>query len=480
MAELLFLLHAMVQLVVVVRVVMSKRSVGASLAWIMIVFAVPIVGVGIYLLIGELRLGSTRAKLVKRVSPMIRDRYQMLDQPSFRASWHDLPDEWEQLSLTGANMLQVPTLAGNELDLFGEWTSIFDRMIADIDSARISCDFEFYIWQCGGRSDDVVAAIERAIRRGVICRILVDAIGSQAFLKSYAASRLRAAGAVVLAALPGGIWRLPFVRFDLRMHRKIVLIDDEIAWTGSLNMVDPRYFKKSSGVGEWVDAMVRVVGPAVEALAITFQTDWYVETMSSEMTLPDVTGEQKVSKHGDSPIQVLPSGPANRVEAIERILVTAIYAAKRELVITTPYFVPSESLQMALTTAAQRGVKVILILPAKVDSILVRLASGAFKGELLDAGVFVAQFHGGLLHTKSVTIDQRVSLFGSLNMDPRSFRLNFEITLAIYDQVFTQKLRGLQQHYLNQSEMLDTATWHARSRTGKFGENLARLISPLL
>ena len=479
-AVLLLVLHVLVQIVLAVRVVMSRRSVGASLAWITILFTLPMVGSAFYLLIGELRLGSRRTRLVKQLNEPICDRYKALDHPRLHVNWQRLGDEWEQLSRSGEQMLQVPTLDGNKLELIGQWGLIFDRLIADIDAAQINCDLEFYIWYCGGRAEEIVSAIERACARGVTCRILVDAMGSQAFLRSGDALRLRDAGAVVQAALPGGLWRLPFIRFDLRLHRKIVLIDDQIAWTGSLNLVDPRYFKKSAGVGQWVDAMVRIEGPAVEALAITFQTDWHIETSAKGLTLPDLTGEQKIIKHGESAVQVLPSGPANRVEAIERILITAIYAARHELVITTPYFVPSEALQMALSSAAQRGVKVILILPAKVDSILARLASSTFKGELLDAGVFVAQFYGGLLHTKSVTIDQRISLFGSLNMDPRSFRLNFEITLAIYDAEFTQSLRALQQTYIDQSEMMDKQAWHGRSRLIRFTENLARLVSPLL
>jgi cardiolipin synthase len=168
------------------------------------------------------------------------------------------------------------------------------------------------------------------------------------------------------------------------------------------------------------------------------------------------------------------------VEAIERLLITAIYTAKRELIITTPYFVPSEALQMALASAAIRGVKVIVILPAKVDSILVRWASQAFKNELMQSGVFIAKFSGGLLHTKSVTIDGNVSLFGSLNMDPRSFRLNFEITLAVYDSQFTSSLRQLQQSYLDQSEIIDAAQWSKRPFLTTFGERLARLMGPLL
>ena len=479
-AALAIALHGLIQIAIAVRVLMSRRSVSATLAWITILFTLPVFGPAVYLLIGELRLGSRRARRVKQLFGPISVRYQALEQPGLKVNWHQVGEEWEHLSRTGELMLQVPTLTGNRLDLIGQWESIFDRLIEDIDAAQINCDLEFYIWNCGGRSVDVVAAIERACGRGVICRILVDALGSQHFLRSSEVKRLRMAGANVLAALPGGLWRLPFIRFDLRLHRKIVLIDDQIAWTGSLNLVDPRFFKKNAGVGEWVDAMVRIEGPAVEALAITFQTDWYIESGGTGPNLPDVTGDQRNEKLGETAVQVLPSGPANRVEAIERILITAIYAARHELVITTPYFVPSEAMQLALTSAAQRGVKVILILPAKVDSILVRLASSTFKGELLDAGVFIAQFKGGLLHTKSVTIDKRMSLFGSLNMDARSFRLNFEVTLAVYDASFTESLRALQQSYIDQSEMMDIHAWHGRQNSTRFAENLARLVSPLL
>jgi cardiolipin synthase len=476
----LVIIHTLVQASIALRVIMSRRSVGASLAWITIVFMLPIAGPCIYLLIGELRLGSRRARLVRQLAEPMQLRYKPLEDPRYSARWGEIGEDWEQLSVAGQRMLQVPTLSGNRLELIESWEQVFDRMIVDIESATINCDMEFYIWQCGGRADELASALERALLRGVACRILVDALGSRAFLRSEQADRLKKAGAQIQAALPGGLWRLPFIRFDLRLHRKIVLIDDQIAWTGSLNMVDPRYFHKSAGVGQWVDAMVRMEGPSVEALAITFQSDWYVESEHDLASLPDLTGDQRISKKGECAVQVLPSGPANRVEAIERVLITAIYAAREELVLTTPYFVPSEALQMALSSAAQRGVKVILVLPKKVDSQLVQLASGAFKGELLDAGVHVVHFHRGLLHTKSVTIDRKTSLFGSLNMDARSFQLNFEITLVIYDQTFTKELRQLQQSYIDQSEMMDASSWHRRPITHRFAENIARLWSPLL
>ncbi len=476
----LFLLHGAVQMVVAVRVVMTRRSVGASLAWITILFAMPVVGLFMYLMVGELRLGSRRARLVRELTEPTRNRYLAIDTPSNRVNWHEVGEHWQQLARCGQQLLQVPTLPGNHIELIGHWEDAFDQLLRDIDGAKVNCDFEFYIWQPEGRTEEIVAAIERACRRGVVCRILVDSLGSKQFLRSRSARALVSAGAIVQGALPGGIWRLPFIRFDLRMHRKIVLIDDQVAWTGSLNLVDPRFFKQKAGVGQWIDAMVRIEGPAVEALAITFQIDWYIETNSTSRVLPDISGQQKLHKVGNSAIQVLPSGPANRVEAIEKILISAIYAAREEIVITTPYFVPSEALQMALSTATHRGVKVIVILPTKVDSILVRLASSTFKEELALAGVLIAQFDGGLLHTKSVTIDKELSLFGSLNMDPRSFRLNFEITLVIFDPGFSCLLRALQQTYIDRSEIMDSSAAGQRSGLRRFGENVARLFSPLL
>jgi cardiolipin synthase len=309
---------------------------------------------------------------------------------------------------------------------------------------------------------------------------LVDAVGSRDFLRSELAGRMRRGGVILQAALQAGLVRMLFVRFDLRMHRKIAVIDGEVAYTGSLNLVDPRFFKKDAGVGEWVDAMVRVQGPAVEPLAITFLEDWALETTETPEQLRKIGIVRSLSERGPAAIQVIPSGPAIRGEAIQRILLMAIYAARRELVLTTPYFVPDESLAAALLSAAERGVAVTLIVPARVDSLLVRWASQAYKGDLMAAGVRVLLFDGGLLHTKSVTIDGQVSLFGSLNLDPRSLHLNFEITLATYDADFTARLRQLQQSYIADARPMDLEAWQSRSKTTRLVENTARLFGPLL
>jgi cardiolipin synthase len=310
--------------------------------------------------------------------------------------------------------------------------------------------------------------------------VLLDALGSRPFLRSGAAAELRRHGVRLEAALQAGTLRALLVRRpDLRMHRKILVIDDEIGYTGSLNLADPTLFKQDAGVGQWVDALVRVHGPAVAQLAATFREDWYLET--DEWTDPPaLTAELPAPAAGPAPVQVLPSGPGPRVEAIEQVVLTALYLARTEVVLTTPYFIPSESLLTALLSAASRGVAVTLIVPARIDSRLVHFASRAPQPDLLSAGVRVALFRGGLLHTKSITVDGELSLFGSVNLDPRSFRLDLEITLAVYDAGFTAALRRLQQHYLDNSDVLDLATCRARSALERLAEDTARLVGPVL
>lgn len=475
-----FIVHSGITILIVARVIMSNRAVGATLSWISVVFLFPVLGPLVYLLIGELRLGRHRAQLVQSLSVAISERFSHLKRTDLTPNWHQIGDEYEMLSHAGERMLKVPSLAGNAYELFDDWEQTYDRMLQDIDGAQSNCDLEFYIWHHAGKVIEIGEALKRAATRGVVCRLLLDGVGSIQFLRSADAREMKAAGIQIQSALPAGLWRLLFVRFDLRMHRKILLIDDTIAWTGSLNLVDPRYFKEKAGVGQWIDAMTRITGPAVEAIAITFQQDWYIETRMTNRLLPDMTENSPIRKVGDVTIQVLPSGPANHVEAIERILISAIYTAKHEIVITSPYFVPSEALQTALISAAMRGVKVIVIIPYKVDSVLVHWASQSFLEELMQSGVFIMRFKGGLLHTKSVSCDSKVSLFGSLNMDPRSFRLNFELTLFMYNESFTRELRSLQQRYLNQSELIDRRAWAERSLAVRFTSKAARLLSPLL
>jgi len=459
-----------------VRVIMKRPSVGVSLAWLAVIFSVPFVGAGVYLLFGERRLGRGRFARISATMGVVEE-WQAGLRKRYDDSLH-VDSDAEPIHRQAEHVLGFPALPGNTIELLDDFNAVFDAIVADIDSARSSCHVCFYIWHEGGRTADVVEALVRAAQRGVTCRALADAIGSAAFLKSDLARRLRHAGVTLVAAMPTGPIRTLFVRRDLRNHRKIVVIDDRVAYTGSQNLVDPRFFKQKSGVGRWVDAIARITGPAAAVMDGVFALDWAVET-GHACELPPVVENGSPAPNG-SIVQVVPSGPGLRPEAIHQLLLTAIYAARRELVMTTPYFIPDDSMLTALLSAALRGIEVTLLVPARNDSLLVRYASVAHFDDLMSAGVKIALFKGGLLHTKSLTIDGATSVFGSVNLDMRSLWLNFEISLFVYDSAFTGQLKALQNTYLENSDRLDLAVWRRRSAGRRFTENAFRLLGPLL
>jgi cardiolipin synthase len=458
-----------------VHIIMRRAPVGVSLAWMAVIFSIPFGGAAAYLLFGEKRLGHHRAARANAMAG---------DLTSWLTGLRERPDaEPPQAGSTGEplqrhaeRVLNFPVLGGHEITLLDDFQSIFDAIVADIDGAEQTCHLGFYIWHEGGRADDVVDALMRAAARGVRCRAMADALGSKAFLKRGVVRRLRDAGVEVAVALPTGPVRSFFVRADLRNHRKIAVIDDRVAYTGSQNLVDPRYFKQGSGVGQWVDAMARVTGPAAAALDGVFGSDWAVEMGGGFASPPAPAGDTPQG----AAVQVVPSGPGLRPEAIHQLLLTALYAARRELVLTTPYFVPDESMLTALLSAALRGVEVTLIVPAHNDSLLVRYASVAHFDDLMSAGVRIALYRGGLLHTKSLAIDREVGIFGSVNLDMRSLWLNFEISLFVYDRQFTDLLRALQDQYLEDSDRLDPERWRRRPARHRLAENAIRLLGPLL
>ena len=462
-----------------IRVIMRQKQVGATLAWLSILLAFPFAGAFIYLLFGELRLGSRRAERASSLHNAYQKRLRALRSIA-TVDWSGIGSACEPMAMLSETAGGIPAIAGNSWELLEDFVTVFDRLIADIDAAKSTCHLEFYIWGVEGVACDVAEALLRATERGVVCRVAVDAVGSHAFLRSETARRLRRGGVFVRAAMPVSLLRMLFVRFDLRVHRKIVVIDGEIAYTGSQNLVDPRFFKKDSHVGQWVDAMIRFRGPAVEALAATFLEDWELDTGEGLAENDSCGIIHRVAIEGTTVIQAIPSGPAAPEESIRGVLLQSIYSARRELVLTTPYFVPDEPLMLAIVSAALRGVQVTLIVPARVDSKLASLASEPHKGRLADSGVRILAFNGGLLHTKSVTVDGEFSLFGSLNLDPRSLMLNFEITLAVYDRGFTEALRALQERYIASSTRFDLHAWKARPISRRFLENVARLLSPLL
>jgi len=334
----------------------------------------------------------------------------------------------------------------------------------------------------GGRAEEVGQALIRAAKRGVECKLLVDDVGSRPFLRSEMVDRLRDGGVGVREALPAGLFRLALNRLDLRNHRKLAVIDGTVAYMGSQNLTDNTYhYRKARKLGPWIDASVRVEGPAVQALAMTFLTDWAAE-VDEEVAVEDKYLPKEAEEAGGEAIaQVVPTGPSPVSRAAMReAFLTAIYAATKELIISTPYFAPDEATDAALQAAARRGVAVTLIVPRKSDFWVVDHAGRAHFETMLDAGVRVYQYRHGLLHAKTMTVDGSTAMIGSANLDMRSFWLNYELALFAYDASFSKELRHLQMEYLEKSHKVDAKAWASRGGWAKMEEGLARLFGPLL
>lgn len=473
--QLLILLHIILVISFAVRVIMKRLPVGASLAWLLVLALLPYVGAVLYVLFGERYLGVKHNKRRERLE-------QSQDIPSLRSmdgikhTWHKFHPASLALAKLEFEADGIPALGGNEMQFLQTAEATLDAMCRDIRSAQDFCHMEFYIWHPGGIADQVADALLEVAERGVHCRVMLDAVGSAGFFTSRLAKRLLHQNIQLVKACPIHFIPSRLARYDLRSHRKTLVVDNRVAYVGSFNLIDPAHFKQSLAVGRWIDLMARIEGPVVQVLDAVFRWYWNIETRQQ---LPLLEKEVEIRRN-KTVIQVAPSGPDNIDESILLSLLQGIYSAQKSVDIVTPYFVPGEALEMALIIAARRGVVVNLILPRRVDSFLARHAGRSYFTKLLTAGVNIFQFEQGLLHTKCVLIDRQLAFFGTVNLDLRSLWLNFEMTLIIYDKPTAQQLARIVDEYHQLAKPLDLATWQKRSNFSRFFENITHLFSPLI
>ena len=473
--SLLFTFDLIIRLWLSRRIVARRLPAGVAWAWLSLILFIPFIGTVLYFNFGEYRQSRRRRRRLQAV----RDGIDQLAQGKMPPQVH-LPGDQADLAKVFSELMGMAPTVGNHIELFDGAHLAFAQLIRDVDQAQKTIDLEFYIWNDGGLADLFADRISAAVKRGVKCRLLVDALGSRQFIKGHKFNMLRQAGVDLVVALPSGFWRSLLARPDLRIHRKIAIIDGSIGYTGSLNLADPKFFNLRSGCSPWVDALARINGPVVTDLYAVFISDWCAETGEDFNTAYSSVHIQDQTPNGKSTIQCLPSGPAVKDSAIEQALIMSLYSARHEIILTTPYFVPSEALLYAITAAARRGVRTTLILPERIDSRLTHYASRSFLPDLIMAGVTVALYKPGLLHTKSVTIDRNFCLFGSLNLDQRSFRINFEITVAVYDETFAQAVCAMQSTYLQSATLLTSQLLNKQTKMQVFKGDLARLVGPLL
>ena len=276
-AEVLLYLHGTAVVVCALRVLYKQRNIGNALAWLILLFVFPFIGVALYLLVGEPRLGAARAKRTAEMNRFYTEVSERYLNDIHLAVRNDVAPHYRGISHLASNVTGLHATKNNALSLLHTTDSILDAMLYDINQASNSCILAFYIIDPQGRINSLLEAVEAAAQRQVNCIILADAVGSQSFFRSSWPRRLRQAGVKVQPALPVGPWRTLFTRTDLRNHRKILIVDKKIGYTGSFNLADPQYFKKNTGVGEWVDVMMRCTGPLVLEMAAVFYADVAVE-----------------------------------------------------------------------------------------------------------------------------------------------------------------------------------------------------------
>ncbi len=471
-------LFILIHLAFITRAILRPHREPASrVAWVVVMVVLPVAGIVIYILLGETNIGRRRVARVREVLARLPDTAEAPGAMSAQLQ-PEIPDRYAPLFRVGRSINGFEPVGGNRARLLPDSNAAIESMIKEIDAATDHVHMTFYIWLPDNNGLKVVEALKRAASRKVTCRAMADGLGSRSLIVSEHWQAMRDAGVHVATALPIGnpLLRPLRGRIDLRNHRKILVIDNYITYCGSQNCADPE-FRIKARFAPWVDAMMRFEGPIARQNQHLFTSDWMAQVDE------DITGLLRQPLPPGVPgltAQVIGTGPTVRNSAMPEVFETLMYAARRELFITTPYYVPDESIQDALCASARRGVATTIIFPAKNDSWIVGAASRSYYGDLLAAGVRIFEYQGGLLHTKSLTLDGEVTLIGSANMDRRSFELNYENNILFYDPVLSAEMRRRQDTYLAQSRPVTAEMVAHWPMTRQLWNNSIAMLGPVL
>ncbi len=472
-------------------VIPGNRKPSSAMAWLLLIVLIPYVGFLIFLLIGSDKLGGRRRAQQVEVNERIRTGAQKMTRE------HGYQPAYPESVVTlNQHLGALPALTGNDATLFTDYRESIAAMTAEVERARRFVHVQFYITAWDEVTGPFFEALERATERGVVVRLLFDHLGSRG-IPGYQTmlERLKATRIQWHPMLPVGLRKGHRRRPDLRNHRKILVVDGMVAVMGSQNLIEPGYNKdKNHQAGrEWVELTCRLRGPVVTALNVVFATDWYSEsgelltqeTVAPPSDLPsdvpsDLPSDLPSDSDGSLVCQVIPSGPGFVTENNLRAFTTLIYSAQRRVSLTSPYFVPDESLLYAVTTAAQRGVDVELFVSEEGDQFMVYHAQCSYYRALLEAGVRIYLYPSpAVLHAKHFSIDDDVAVIGSSNMDMRSFALNYEVSTMFLGAELVARVREVEDHYRQVSRELTLDEWRARPAPARYVDNVMRLTAAL-
>lgn len=462
-------------------VIPRNRRPNSGLSWLFFIALVPTIGWIVFLILGTTKLPKNR-----RDAQASLDRYitqamqQVADQ--WKGSKSILsakpPGKYTNSVRLSEGLTHLPLFSGNKIEPLFDYDKIIQQITQDIRRAKQYIFLEYYILALDSTTEPLFTALETAAAQGVKVRVLYDAFGVRKFdRKDEMLMRMKRAGIEAHAMLP---LRLPgkgYIRPDLRNHRKLVVVDGQIGYTGSLNMVRRDYHRKDDIIYD--ELVVRVEGPVTAQLEAVFLNDWLAET---GQFLADKAGDitDQLQPKGSQLAHVVPSGPGYDYENNRQFFASLFYAAEKEIVIVNPYFVPDDSLSTALISAAKRGVRVILVNSEAIDQVLVAHAQRSYYEQMLEAGVEIYLYKKPiLLHSKFTIVDNDACFVGSSNMDIRSFELNQELTLTVYDEAFNSSMRQITAGYLKKSKRINKKEWLSRPPRKKLLDNIARLTSSL-
>jgi cardiolipin synthase len=463
--------------VLALGIIPGNRRPTTAMAWLLGIFIVPVLGLALFLLFGNFRLSRRRRAQQDAVNTRVRAGTSELAMLESRYAGPEWVGSAAELNKT---LGSLPMVDGNEVELLPGYPDSMKAMAAAVRGAKSFVNAEFYIMSSDHVTDELLTAMEEAAERGVEVRVLFDHLGTlriKGYRKLIArlnASKIRWRPMLPLSPVHGQ-WRRP----DLRNHRKIMVVDGEIAFTGSQNLIEPSYNNpRHRKIGrEWIELMACLRGPIVTTLNVVFATDWLSETDES---LEEQLAHRPELHAGNITAQVVPSGPGFITENNLRLFNTLIYSAQRKISICSPYFVPDDSLLYAVTTAAQRGVDVELFVSEKGDQFLVHHAQQSYYEALLEAGVRIYLYKAPyVLHAKHFTIDNEVAVLGSSNMDMRSFSLNLEVSVMLLGEDIVQRIRAVEDTYRTISHELVLDDWMKRPMMVKYVDNVARLSATL-
>ncbi|WP_431778992.1 cardiolipin synthase [Microbacterium aurantiacum] len=464
--------------VTAIIIVPRNRRPTAAMAWLLAIYFIPLVGVFLFLLIGNPRLPRKRRRKQRDINEYIHDTSASLDFGTLRP---DAPAWFTSLVTLNRNLGAMPLAGDNGATLIADYQESLDAMADAIREATRYVHVEFYILQSDAATDNFFRALEEVAARGVVVRVLLDhwANRGKPFYKQTL-RRLDAMGAHWKLMLPVQPLKGKYQRPDLRNHRKLVVVDGRVAFTGSQNVTDSTYnLPKNIKRGlHWVDLMARIEGPVVASINAVFLSDWYSET--DEILTDEIDLFSVESGPGDLDCQIIPSGPGFEFQNNLKLFAGLLYAAQSKIIIVSPYFVPDEALLLAVTTACQRGIHVELFVSEEGDQALVYHAQRSYYEALLRAGVKIWMYQKPyILHSKSMTIDDEVAIIGSSNMDMRSFGLNMEISMLVRGEEFIDEMRKVEATYRSLSRELTLEEWMRQPLRSTVLDNLARLTSAL-